>query len=203
METLIRKSPLPSRGSEPGRSGANGHKGPADPTKHAVVTMHPRRLLLGAARQSGIGDPDSCRIILSILYAGRAVRRALRCDLDHEFGFQDSSGAGFATLVTLYALSPLPATAADLAYHAEVGGAAMADIIEALERRGLVVRHADGRDRITLVDLTERGQQAAVLAVRCFLEVASDLARGIGPPIGDAVAETCEQVESRAADTGS
>lgn len=165
--------------------------------------MHPRRLLLGAARQSGIGDPDSCRIILSILYAGRAVRRALRCDLDHRFGFQDSSGAGFATLVTLYALSPLPATAADLAYHTDVSRAAMADIIEALEERGLVMRYSDGRGRMSLVDLTERGQNAAVLAVRRFLEVASDLAGGIVPPIGDAVAGTCEQVESRAADPDS
>jgi DNA-binding MarR family transcriptional regulator len=119
-------------------------------------------------------------------------------DLDREFGFQDNSGVGFATLVTLYALSPLPATATDLAYHADVSRASMTDIIEALEERGLVMRYADGGGRITRVALTKRGQQAAVLAVHRFLQVASDLAGDIGSPNGNATVETCEQVESRA-----
>lgn len=133
METLVRKRSLPSRVSRSRSADANASNGPVNSARHAGITKHPLRLLLGVARQSGIGDPDSCMIILSILSASRAVRRALSRELEHELGFQDNSGSCFATLVTLYALSPLPATAADLAYHAEVSRGSMTSVIEALE----------------------------------------------------------------------
>lgn len=199
METLIKKRPLPSRGLESRNAAVRESKDPSNAGNPTGFTMHPRRLLLGVAQQSGIGDPESCRIILSIFDASRAVRRALCRDLDNEFGFHDDSGVGFLTLVTLYALSPLPATATDLAYHAEVNRALMADIIDALEQRGLVTRYADGRGRITRIELTDRGQQAAVLAVHRFLKIASMLAGNIGSPDGKSTVEVCAQVESRAA----
>ena len=198
MVTLIRKRSLPPRASR-SRNAANASKGPSNTARHVGITRHPLRLLLGAARQSGIGDPDSCMIILSILSASRAVRHALGRELDHELGFQDNSGSRFATLVTLYALEPLPATAPDLAYHAEVSRASMTDVIETLEKRGLITREAGGRDRIKFVYLTEPGRQAAVFAVHRFLQLASNLAGDIGSPNGNATVETCEQVESRAA----
>jgi DNA-binding MarR family transcriptional regulator len=199
METLIRKRPLPSRESEARVAAANVFKGPINPAGSGCPATHPRRLLLAVAQQSGIGKPDSCRIILSMLYASRAVRRALCRELGEEFGFQDNSGAGFVTLITLYALSPVPATAADLACHAEVSRASMTDIIEALEQRGLVTRYLDGRGRVTLIDLTDRGQEAAVLAVHRFLQVMSDLAGDIGSANGSATIETCERIEESAA----
>lgn len=124
---------------------------------------------------------------------------ALSRELDHELGFPDKSGSRFATLVTLYALSPLSVTAADLAYHAEVSRASMTSVIEALEQRGLVMRDAGGRDRITPIHLTELGQQVAVVAVHRFLQLASNLAGDISSPNGKATVQTCEQVESRAA----
>ncbi len=198
METLVRKRSLPSRVSRSRSADANASNGPVNSARHAGITKHPLRLLLGVARQSGIGDPDSCMIILSILSASRAVRRALSRELEHELGFQDNSGSCFATLVTLYALSPLPATAADLAYHAEVSRGSMTSVIEALERRGLVARDAGSRDRITPICLTELGHRAARLAVHRFLDVASNLAGDIGSPNRKTTVSTCEQVESRA-----
>lgn len=151
------------------------------------------------ARQSGIGDCDSCRIVLSILSASRAVRGALGRELDHGLGFQDISGSRCVTLLTLYALDPLPATAADLAYHAEVSRASMTDILRTLEQRRMITRNAAGRDRLKPIFLTEPGRQAAVIAVHRFLQLASNLAGDISSPRGHATVETCAQVESRAA----
>jgi DNA-binding MarR family transcriptional regulator len=173
----------------------NPPQGPTHSTKLAGVVLHPRRLLLGIARQSGIGDPDSCKIILSILSASRAVRHALNREMDHELGFRDNAGYRLATLITLYALSPLPASVADLAYHAEVSRSSMTGLIEALERHGLVERRTAGR-RITQYGLTQPGQEASVRAVHRFLQLASKLAGGIGSPNGNATVKTCEQIES-------
>jgi DNA-binding MarR family transcriptional regulator len=199
METLIRRRALPPRESEARVAAANVFKGPVNSAGNGCLAAHPRRLLMAVAQQSGIGKPGSCRIILSMLYASRAIRRAMCRELGEEFGFQDNSGTGFVTLIALYALSPVPATAADLACHAEVSRASMADIIEGLEQRGLVTRYLDGRGHITLIDLTDRGQKAAVLAVRRFLKVVSDLAGDIGSANGNATIETCEQIEESAA----
>ena len=199
MEKPIRKRSRPRRASKPQNAAANASTGSCHSPGHVGLTRHPLRLLLGIARQSGIGDADSCRIILSILSASRAVRRALGCELDHGLGFQDHSGSRCVTLLTLYALDPLPATAADLTYHAEVSRASMADIIKTLEQHRLIAREAAGRDRIKPIHLTELGRQAAVFAVHRFLHLASNLAGDIGAPNGNATVETCEQVESRAA----
>jgi DNA-binding MarR family transcriptional regulator len=190
METPIPKHSLPSRAPK-SRNAAAASKGPGNLACHDNIDTHPQRLLLSVARQSGIGDPESCSIIMSILAAGRAIRRAL-------LGFQDNSGAHFATLLTLYALDPLPATAADLAYHAEVSGSSIADVIEALDRRGLVEWGAGGPEQIAPVHLTELGHQVAARAVRSFLQVASTLAGDIGAPNGNATIETCRQIERRA-----
>ncbi len=199
METLVRKRSLPSRESKLRNAAANASQSPINTARSAAITRHPLRLLLGAARQSGIGDPDSCMIILSILSASRAVRRALGRELDHGLGFQDNSGSRCVTLLTLYALDPLPATAADLTYHAEVSRASMTDIIKTLEQHRLIAREAAGRDRIKFVYLTELGRQAAAIAVHRFLQLASNLAGDIGAANGNATIEICEQVESRAA----
>jgi DNA-binding MarR family transcriptional regulator len=152
-------------------------------------------LLLAAARQSGIGDPDSCGTILSLLSASRAVRRAL----GRELGFQDDSGSRFAALITLYALNPEPVTAADLANHAEVSRSTIMKDIETLERRGLVGWGGGGRDRIAPIHLTEFGHRVAMRAVHRFLQVASDLARDFDSEIRNATVETCRQIERRAA----
>ena len=199
METLVRNRTLPSRVSRPRSAEANASKGPVKSARPADITKHPLRLLLGIARQSGIGDSDSCRIILSILSASRAVRRALGRELHHGLGFQDHSGSRCVTLLALYALDPLPATAADLTYHAEVSRASMTDILKTLEHHRLITRVAASRDRDRPIHLTERGRQAAVFAVHRFLQLASNLLGDIGAPNGNATVETCEQVESRAA----
>ena len=202
MEKLSRKCSRYSRTPRSQNAAANASTGSAKSAGHVDITRHPLGLLLGIARQSGTGDSDSCRIILSILSASRAVRRALGRELDQGLGFQDHSGSRCVTLLTLYALDPLPATAADLAYHAEVSRASMTDIIKTLEQHRMITREAAGRDRSRPIYLTEPGRQAAVFAVHRFLQLASNLAGDVGSPTGNATIETCEQVECRAAFPG-
>jgi DNA-binding MarR family transcriptional regulator len=127
------------------------------------------------------------------------VRHALYREMDLELGCRDNSESRLATLVTLYALSPLPATAVDLAYHAEVSRASMKGVIEALERHSLILRKAASRRHIAEFSLTELGQQAAVFAVHRFLKLASELAADIGSSNRTATVETCERIASRAA----
>jgi len=199
MEKLNRKRSKPSRASQSRSAAAHASPGARDLARPTRIPKHSLRLLLGVARQSGIGDPDSCMTILSILSASHAIRYAMGRELDRELGFQDNSGSRFATLITLYALEPLPATAADLAYHAEVSRGSMTDVLGTLEKRGLITRDAGGRDRIKFVYLTERGRKAAVFAVHRFLQLASNLVGDLSSPYGNATVETCQQVESRAA----
>jgi len=183
----------PARNNEIGDSGIAARH-----YSRGTVPLHPRRLLLSVAEQSGIGDQNSCRIILSILSASRAVRRSLCREMGSKLGFQDTSGTRFAALVTLYALSPLSATASDLAYHADASRASMTDVIASLEQRGLVARESGTGDRITHFYLTELGLEEAVLAVQQFLTVAQSLAGGIGAAEQRATLSTCEQLETRA-----
>ena len=190
MKTPNRKSAAQSRAFN-SRKADDESTGRIRSVGRAGIDLQPRRLLLAAARQSGIGDPDSCTIVLSLLSAGRSLRRAL----GRELGFQDNSGSRFAVLLTLYALDPLPATAADLAYHAEVIRSSISDAIETLEQRGLVAWVPGDRDRIMAVHLTELGRQAAMLAVHRFLRIASELAGGVSPTNRGATVETCRQVE--------
>jgi DNA-binding MarR family transcriptional regulator len=150
--------------------------------------------LLNAARQSGIGDPESCRIILLILEASRSIHFAL----GHELGFNGTSGSRFSILLTLYALDPLPSTAADFGDQAAISRPSILDIIETLERRGLIVCDTSGPDRNTPISLTELGRQISKHAVQHFLEVASKLAGGLNLRNRKAVVAACTQIQNSA-----
>ncbi len=156
--------------------------------------VQPRTFLLNAARQSGIGDPESCRTILLILEASRCIRAAL----GHELGFHGTSGSRFSILLTLYALDPLPSTVADLADQAAISRPSIIDVIETLERRGLIACDTSGRDRNTPILLTELGRQISMRAVQHFLEVASKLAGGVSLRNRTAVAAACTQIQNSA-----
>jgi len=199
MATTMRKRSRLPRASETRKAAGDKHRSAVRKADRAGVEIQPRRFLLGVARQSGIGDPDSCRMILSLLSASRAIQRAL----GRELGFQNNSGCRFATLVTLYALSPLPATAADLACYAEVSWSAIMGVIEALEQRGLVTRTVRSRDRVAPIYLSGLGQQVAMLAVRQFLQVARDLAGDLGAPLRKSTIEACRKIEIRATNPAS
>jgi hypothetical protein len=199
METPIRKRSELPRASRSRKAAAQAGRHPVRRGGRAVIEIQPQRFLLGVARQSGIGDPDSCRIILALLSASRAIHRTL----GRELGFQDNAGCRFATLATLYALSPSPVTAADLASHAEVSWSTIMGVIEGLQRCRLVTRAAPGRDRVAPIYLTGLGQQVAVLAVRRFLQVARDLAGDLGAPLRKSMVEACRKIESRATNPAS
>ena len=158
-----------------------------------TVAPH-ERLLVGAARQSGVGDPDSCRTIVAILAVSRAVRRRLA----REFGTKDLTESRFATLITLHAMAPLAATPADLAYHTEVSRAAMTGVVEALDQRGWIVRTSRGGRRPTPVRISAKGRNVAVQAVQRFLEVASVIAGDLCVTERRTMVESCARIERSA-----
>jgi DNA-binding MarR family transcriptional regulator len=185
---------LSSRPRRKSRDIAPGFVAGATSDRRDIAASHrqPKSLLLGVARQSGIGDPDSCRTILALLSVGRAIRRSL----ESELGPDELSEARFATLVTLYALEPLPATPTDLAYHADVTRSAMTDILDVLERRGWIKRGDPARDRrLTPIHLTELGCRITVIAVHRFLQAGSRLAGNLSLSRRKAIVDGCEQIE--------
>jgi DNA-binding MarR family transcriptional regulator len=161
-----------------------------------AIQTQPQRLLLGVAEQAGIGDPASCRIILSILLASRAIQRSFKNELFSE----NASETRFGTLVAIYALEPLPATADFLALQAGTSSHAIKQVIDDLEARGLVTWGPQGWDTQTPIQLTELGGQVTVMAVHRFLQVASDLAGAVSDSDREAVVRTCARIEGRAAD---
>ena len=167
---------------------------PVRPRSPAAIQTQPQRLLLGVAEQAGIGDPASCRIILSILLASRAIQRSFKNELFSE----NASETRFGTLVAIYALEPLPATADFLALQAGTSSHAIKQVIDDLEARGLVTWGPRGWDTQTPIQLTELGGQVTVMAVHRFLQVASELAGAVSESDREAVVRACSGIESRA-----
>ena len=92
----------------------------------------------------------------SLLYLVKQVELAIRSHLDDLLRPHDLTTATYTALTVLQRGSR---TTADLARTSFVTPQAMADIVLALEQRGLVVRHADpvhGRRR--LITLTRAGR---------------------------------------------
>lgn len=94
----------------------------------------------------------------SLLYLVKQVELAIRSHLDELLRPHDLTTATYTALTVLRRGTR---TTADLARNSFVTPQAMADIVLALERRGLVARHADpvhGRRR--LITLTPAGRSA-------------------------------------------
>jgi DNA-binding MarR family transcriptional regulator len=188
----IRRSKKSSPANDP--AGRAIFPEPAHPNISGPAGSPPNRFLIGAARQSGTGDPDSCRTVMAILAASRAIRRAL----DRELGTEELTESRFTSLVTLYAVAPLSATPADLAYHAQVSRASMTDVVAALEKHGWVERET-GRDRrVRPLRITPLGSSVAVRAVHRFLHLASCVAGDLSLADRRITVATSEQIELRA-----
>jgi DNA-binding MarR family transcriptional regulator len=172
--------------------------GAASRTGGVGIERHTKRFLLNTAKQSGIGDPGSCEIILSLLSACGDIRSALA----RELGFCSNPAARFSALVTLYALSPSPTTAADLAYDAEVSRSSIAAVIKGLEKRGLVARARGGKERNPTVQLTAAGHDVAAAIVQHFLRIANSVAGGLGGEGRGVGVEAFRELERRAASLG-
>jgi DNA-binding MarR family transcriptional regulator len=154
-----------------------------------------QRTLAQISRQSGIGDPKTCFCVLTLLTAGRRVREALGTLM----GVDAVSEGSLATLVMLYALDPVPSTAADLAYHAQVTRSSMTQILDSLERRGYLTRGTNSEDRRRhFIHLTDRGREAAATVSQQFLRAADDLASGFSVNEYTTLIDTCQQLIERA-----
>jgi hypothetical protein len=124
------------------------------------------------ARHGAVDDSPGFRPALSLFSARRAIYRSV----GREISKADFSEIRFATLVTLYAFEPQPATPEKLALHADVSRARMNEAISDLECRGLVAWSDGNQDFETPVHLTELGCQFTGIAVHRFLQVASEAA---------------------------
>ena len=157
------------------------------------------RFLLQVSRQSGVGQPDACEGIMALLAASRSVNYVLKGLM----GTAELSDGSLAALVVLYAHEPLPESAADLAYHAEVSQASMARILYSLARRGWVVRNSRGAaGRGRPIQLTAQGQQAAGLIAHRFLIAADRIGTGLSPRQRRTLMAACERLRNHAQSLG-
>lgn len=146
-------------------------------------SVRQKRVHSAVARDGAVDDSPGFRPALSLFSARRAIYRSI----GSEFAEADFSEIRFATLVTLYAFEPQPATPDKLALHADVSRAAIKEAIADLECRGLVAWSDSTQDRQTPVHLTELGCQLTGIAVHRFLQVASEAAASHeGPSASDA-----------------
>ncbi len=194
----IRPASKSSRVRSPGLPGANGNDSRLGGPGASVVNqdIQHRRLLVGTAYHSGIGDPDSCLTALAILSASRALRGALGRDL----GNHESCECRFITLVTLYALEPVACTPDALAHDAEVDLDVMRKVLGFLEERGWVsLEYHRTQGVAPRVHLTESGMEITVLAVHRFLEISATLSGDLEIDERSAAIKACARIVRAAA----
>jgi DNA-binding MarR family transcriptional regulator len=136
-------------------------------------SVRQKRVHSALARNGAVDDLPGYKPALSLFCARRAIYRAI----GREYAEADFSEIRFATLVTLYAFEPQPATPENLALHADVSRTRMNEAIADLECRGLVAWSDSNQDLQTPVRLTELGCQFTGIAIHRFLQVASEAAR--------------------------
>jgi DNA-binding MarR family transcriptional regulator len=94
----------------------------------------------------------------SLLYAVKQVELAVRAHLDELLRPTGTTALQYTALTVLARRAGL--TSAELARNAFVTPQSMGDLVTALERRGLVVRHRDPRHaRRLLISLTPAGEE--------------------------------------------
>ena len=135
-------------------------------------------------------DPLAHRALDGLLRAEAAVRRRLSGDLERE----GLSAAGFSFLVVLVtAGGELELRTLRRRLHTSKANAT--EVIDTLERRGLVARHRLPHDRrAAAVTITPRGEE---LVDRLFPEHASRVARTFAPLDDDekrTLAELCRKL---------
>ena len=148
-------------------------------------------MLVRIARQSHLGDPEGCAAILNMLATSRLVRGHLHSVLQH-LGLTE---AKLATLVTLYALDPEPASPADLSVQTQVSRASMTELIETLHARSWITRKPSPSDRRTQhLRLTEKGRTFVESAVRPFLIAVGHCADVLTPAEYHLITQTCARL---------
>lgn len=151
-----------------------------------------RTLLAIAACHHEISVPK-CRVVLDVLGTATAIRASLQRELsDLKLGQADLS-----ILLTLLAINPDPSTPATLAAHAGVTRPAATEVLDRLERRGLLRRTRSSNDRRQmLINVTEGGLKLADTALLRLLHKADAIARQLELRECDAALAVCESLSN-------
>jgi DNA-binding MarR family transcriptional regulator len=121
-------------------------------------------------------DEKRCRLVFELLCAGDGIHAAIQ----RQLAVKGLNELRLNVLSVLFASDPDPITPADLAYHANVTRSAMTDAIDSLEKRGLVIRNRDRRDRRMIdICLTEEGRRMIDSTLEDYLHLLGKLASDV------------------------
>lgn len=148
----------------------------------------PARLLVRVAHHDRPDDAPGVACILSLLSIANQLQAGLRRRFE-PMGLNDHK---FAALMVLYSFDPLPTTAADLAFHAQLSRPTTSDLLGQLDAASWVMRTRDPHDRRTVfVRLTKQGRAIARSALQEALRILAELGRGIDAAAQTAVSHAC------------
>jgi DNA-binding MarR family transcriptional regulator len=122
----------------------------------------------------------------SLIYVIGRVSQGIRRSLREQLRAYELSVSDVTTLSVLRGRTGL--SNAQLARRALVSPQSMIEVLASLERRGLVVRHADAANaRIMRAELTERGRATLDRADAAIASLEAELLDGVDPPQREAV----------------
>lgn len=155
---------------------------PSRPLKRSgTLAVH---TLLSLARQRVGFDAERCRLVIEHLDTSALLRSAVHQALEP----LRLSELQLGVLLVLFSLEPAPAGAADLALHAGVSRAAIAEALDHLSARKLVARARGPHDRRTvLVRLTASGRALVEPAALRLVRLLHELTRFVDTRARDAL----------------
>lgn len=158
---------------------------------HSDENSQPRQMLLRIFRQSGLGDPDGCSAVLSLI----AISKLLRSHMREVLTRFDLSEVKLITLICLYAEEPSPCTPAGLARHAQVSRATMSATLDGMVRRGWLHRERGAQDRRTLeIRLTLSGRSLVEESVMPFLGAIARCAEALTREEWATLSQSCDHL---------
>lgn len=155
----------------------------------------PVRTLMRIARQSLPEKEPGCALLLELFSSVASLHAALD-DFLRASGLDSHK---FAALLALYALDPVPAAPADLAFHVRTGHRTMAVVLEHLAAHDWIVLPHDGGDgRPGYVTLTRAGREITADTIRRLLALASGLFDRLDASARETLASTCRFLREQA-----
>ena len=152
------------------------------------------QMLVRVAKHGGIGDPEGCAAVLTLLETARRLRGHIHSIL----AAHGLSDARFAVLVCLYAIDPTPITPAELAEEAQISRAAMSESLESLQKAGHVTRERSATDRrSTRISLSDSGRALIEDTMRPFLDVVSRFGGALSLAERRIIGEICTNICGR------
>lgn len=165
----------------------------ASKTRPQAASSQPMDMLVRIARQSRLGDADGCATLLTML----ATMRLLRLHLQQVLTPLKLSEVKLSTLVSLYALDPIPSSPSDLSFHSQVSRPTMTDTLESMRSSGWIIRERSHKDRrVTLVRLTDSGRALVENAVRPFLTAISRCSETLSAHERQTIVRACAHLDA-------